>query len=127
MLKIVVRTLVILLVAGLISAALYWAVNSGSGSSSLAGLSGRGGQFASGAVAGLGNFDRPGSALSIFSGGLRGRDFRDGGAAQTLALTDILVKIGMIGLLTLVVVGLQRGIARLIKSRKSAKAVGGSS
>ena len=125
MIKIVVRILVILLIAGLISGALYWAVNSNSGTPGLDGLLGRGGRFGSGAVAGLENFDRPGSALSIFSGGLRARDFRENGAAQTLALTDIMVKLGLIGLLTLVVVSLQKGITRLIKSRKSAKAAGG--
>jgi hypothetical protein len=124
MLKILIRTLLILLAAGLISGALYWAVN---GSSAQAALGGFGGRSAFGAVAGLGNFDRLGSVLSIFSGGVRGRDFRGGGAAQTLALTDILVKLGLIGLMTLVVVALQRGIGHFIKSRKAAKSVGGSS
>lgn len=127
MLKIVLHILVILLAAALISGALYWAVNSNSGLFGMGGFSGRGGRFAFGAVAGLGNFDQPGSALAIFSGGQRFRDFGDSGAAQTLALTDILVKLGLIGLLTLVVVTLQRAISHLIKSRKSAKAVGGSS
>ena len=119
MLKIVMRILIILLAAGLISGALYWAVNSNSGLFGPGGFSGRGERSAFGAVAGLANFDRPGSALSIFSGGQRARDFGDNGAVQTLALTDILVKLGLIGLLTLVVVALQRGIARLIKSRKN--------
>ncbi|MDR3565723.1 MAG: hypothetical protein P4N59_30385 [Negativicutes bacterium] len=127
MIKTAVRTLMILLAAGLISGALYWAVNSSSGSVGPGDFSGRGGRSAFGAVAGLENFDRPGSALSIFSGGQRGRGFRDSGAAQTLALTDILVKLGLIGLLTLLVVTLQRAISHLIKSRKSPKAVGGSS
>ncbi len=127
MLKILVRTLLILLAAGLISGALYLTVNGGSGQSALDAIGGRGGRSAFGAVAGLGNFDRPGSVLSIFSGGVRGRDFRGGGAAQTLALTDIMVKLGLIGLLTLVVVALQRGIGHFIKRRKAAKAVGGSS
>ena len=127
MLKILVRTLLILLAAGLISGALYWAVNGSSGQAALGGFGERGGRSAFEAVAGLGNFDRPGSVLSIFSGGVRGRDFRGGGAAQTLALTDIMVKLGLIGLLTLVVVALQRGFAHIIKSRKAAKAVGGSS
>jgi hypothetical protein len=127
MLKILMRTLLILLAAGLISGALYWAVNGSSAQAALGAFGGRGGRSAFGAVAGLGNFDRPGSFLSIFQPGLRGRDFRGGDAAQTLALTDILIKLGLIGLLTLVVVGLQRAIASFIKSRKSAKAAGGSS
>jgi hypothetical protein len=109
MLKIIMRIFLILLAAGLISGVLYWVVNSSSGS------------------AGLGNFDRPGSALSIFQPGLRGRDLRGGGAAQTLALTDILVKLGLIGLMTVVVVLLQRVIARFIKTRKVAKTIGVSS
>ena len=124
MLKIVLRTVVILLAAALISGALYWAVNSNSGLFGPGGFSGRGGRFAFGAVAGLANFDRPGSALSIFSGGQRARDFGGSGVVQTLALKDILVKLGLIGLLTLVVVTLQRGIVRFIKNRKSAKAKG---
>ena len=126
MIKTAVRTLMILLAAGLISGALYWAVNSSSGSVGPGDFSGRGGRSAFGAVAGLENFDRSGSVLSIFSGGQRGRGFGEGGAAQTLALTDILVKLGLIGLLTLVVVGLQRGFMHFKKNRKSAKAMRGS-
>jgi hypothetical protein len=128
MVKILVRIMVILLIAGLISGALYLLVaDSTSGQGVLAGFSGRGGRSDSGLVAGLGNFDRPGSVLSIFSGGVRGRDFREDGAAQTLALTDIMVKLGLIGLMTLLVVWLQRGIGRFIKNRKAAKAAGSSS
>ena len=106
MLKLLVRTLIILLAAALAAGGLYWFSGSAEGQSILYPAGGHDVQ----------RFNQNAPAQSI-QGGFDGGGDRDGGVNLARALPDILSKLGIIALITAVIV-LSRKLLSLISRKR---------